>query len=146
MYNAFQARTWSTTQGQIVDVGTYDVRHYRGGQSHCGYIWFKYVVHGHEYVHNDAWVEGDPCFGQQKDLDNLLAHYRPPMPATVYYDPDAPDHAVLFNTPTAGFWRRSAVTFAMAMGFAGVLLPLGFILFRQRREWNRWRVRRDLFR
>lgn len=125
---SFQAAHWPTAPGRISDA-TAD---YLGPDSsdlptgHAVTIRYEYAVAGQPYTSERiAFFEGGPftrLLGQ-RERDELVGRYQPGQGVSVYYDPAAPDQAVLNPDlrPEKVILHALGALFFLALGTKGIV-------------------------
>lgn len=119
---ALGARQWASTNGAIVDVHIASERDDHDPKQvkmlYRPTVSYTYFVKGKQFVGNRIHFGAPSKYGEKGPAEKAAALYSAGAPTTVFYDPEAPDSAVLKReSPAAG--RLGKIALAVIGG--GVL-------------------------
>ncbi len=129
LQNARQSESWPTTSGQIIYSDVRESRDNEGTTSYYADIEFTYVVGDQRYT-ADKVSFGEYGSGTRRHAADIVARYPQGMAVTVYYDPTAPETAVL----EPGVTWSSYLVLIIGMTFVCfslIMLPLSPLVWRQ---------------
>lgn len=131
VYNIYQANAsekWPTTTGEIVSsdvkrhAGEASKPNRRGGQSttYSPDILFEYDIEGETYTSSKV-AFGGVSFNDRADAQRIVDNYPVGKQVTVYYNPKAPDIAVLEVGMSDTIWLLPI--------FGSIFAGIGLVLF-----------------
>lgn len=99
-----RSKSWPGVEGQLTESRIHEKQRHTGKPSErttrcCTYevrVRYRYEVQGHTYEGDRLRVKAD-IFGRRELAEQQLARYPAGQPVTVYYNPDAPEQAVLIR-------------------------------------------------
>ncbi len=116
------SENWPSTNGEVV---TSEVREERDedGTTYYGDVTFQYVINDRRYTADT--VSFGQYGGSRKHAAEIVSRYRPGARVPVYYDPEAPQTAVL----EPGVTWSSYLLLVMGLMFAGLPIVIGLVAF-----------------